>query len=48
MFNLKLLDSMLEETNLSSQEEIKIREFVMHDQKIRDNVYSKIESTGIE
>ena len=40
------LDSTLEEIALTSQEEIKICEVSKKNRKVRDNVYSKIESTG--
>jgi hypothetical protein len=40
------LDSTLEEIALTSQEEIKISVVSNKERKIRDNVYSKIESTG--
>jgi len=40
------LDSTLEEIALTSQEEIKICEVSQKNRKVRDNVYSKIESTG--
>lgn len=39
------LDSNLEEIKFSSQE---LMEFTKFERNIRDNVYSKIESTGIE